>query len=696
MLVLVLVRNRYYIVSHHLSGMWKKMTRIVGNRSLVFCRNALVQIYMLPFYLEWLEYLCKEVGTYNWLHIRSLAKLRSQEVYDGLKARALMMVHIFQPLLVLAKSKKAAKRFLDQGPYIRHGLDIAKRMEEDPSFLLNRDFEFFGPTDFGPAVHDEHKRWLQNNKQEIDVLFSVLSPSEEDDEDIAVADAITDNNNTDMLNKLLRAYGSALVTRFNTGIFKEFMNEGKYFNPSSEMRSMLEHTNLTSDCIESFFGIFDNIITTNSCNLSFLAASGLATWTANRTGDWIRTCLTSNQQTILTKQAMRKGEAMQKQSKETIAVAADARAKKKADQAKKRKEKLRCKVVKALALRGPAVTLGEHLTVSDWDAEVARIKSDQPLSRWTKVVVKQIKTNVGILITFYGHKRADLMAYSAGGIKFSDEVLMRQYRLLVKRLESGALVLGKCQDVVGTLMADAHIFRGGKMNAVARKARAKRMEEVKEMIKSCEADAAMIKSKRLNQTSYVDPNANPNDPDNMIGRRVMVPGANWNQSDRWYSGIVVNYNRRRKRYGIKYNDGVTEPMTSQQLIPFLVSGALTAASLDDHRVIVRDDEVFQLRVHDRVYADYRSLGGYFYSTVISVTIVDGVRRYGLRYDDGDTENGVCRDNCVFICRPDNVTEAMIESAEKATEQNKLVTIDLTISDDTKDVEFLELEGHAGL
>ena len=47
-------------------------------------------------------------------------------------------------------------------------------------------------------------------------------------------------------------------------------------------------------------------------------------------------------------------------------------------------------------------------------------------------------------------------------------------------------------------------------------------------------------------------------------------------------------------------------------------------------------------------------------------------------------------------RPDNVTEAMIESAEKATEQNKLVTIDLTISDDTKDVEFLELEGHAGL
>ena len=82
--------------------------------------------------------------------------------------------------------------------------------------------------------------------------------------------------------------------------------------------------------------------------------------------------------------------------------------------------------------------------------------------------------------------------------------------------------------------------------------------------------------------------------------------------------------------------------------------------------------------------------------MISVTIVDGMRRYGLRYDDGDIENGVYRNNCVFICRPDNVTEAMIESIEKTTEQNKLVTIDLTISEDTKDVEFLELEGHAGL
>ena len=120
------------------------------------------------------------------------------------------------------------------------------------------------------------------------------------------------------------------------------------------------------------------------------------------------------------------------------------------------------------------------MTVADWNSEVARIKDDKPANRWRKVVVKQIKTNVSILITFYGHKRADLMAYSAGGIgiKFSDEVLMRQDRLLVERLESGVLTLGKCQDIVGTLMADAHVFRGGKMNAVTRKARDKRMQEV--------------------------------------------------------------------------------------------------------------------------------------------------------------------------------------------------------------------------
>ena len=40
---------------------WVGMTRLVGNRSLVYNRNAMVSFYMLPFYLEYIEYRMKKV-----------------------------------------------------------------------------------------------------------------------------------------------------------------------------------------------------------------------------------------------------------------------------------------------------------------------------------------------------------------------------------------------------------------------------------------------------------------------------------------------------------------------------------------------------------------------------------------------------------------------------------------------------------
>ena len=37
-------------------SLWRGMDRMVGSRSLVFMRNALVHYYMAPFYLEWTNY----------------------------------------------------------------------------------------------------------------------------------------------------------------------------------------------------------------------------------------------------------------------------------------------------------------------------------------------------------------------------------------------------------------------------------------------------------------------------------------------------------------------------------------------------------------------------------------------------------------------------------------------------------------
>ena len=42
-------------------GKWVGMTRLVGNRSLVYNRNAMVMFHMLPYYLEYIEYRLKKV-----------------------------------------------------------------------------------------------------------------------------------------------------------------------------------------------------------------------------------------------------------------------------------------------------------------------------------------------------------------------------------------------------------------------------------------------------------------------------------------------------------------------------------------------------------------------------------------------------------------------------------------------------------
>ena len=44
-------------------GKWVGMDRLVGNRSLIYNRNAMVMYYMMPFYLEYIEYRVKQVNT---------------------------------------------------------------------------------------------------------------------------------------------------------------------------------------------------------------------------------------------------------------------------------------------------------------------------------------------------------------------------------------------------------------------------------------------------------------------------------------------------------------------------------------------------------------------------------------------------------------------------------------------------------
>ena len=90
---------------HH-EGKYIGMDRIVGNRSMVFLRNALVHNAMVPYYLEFLDFIITDVDEYNRLQIRTATKIGCAEVCAAIKARAVLFVHIFHPLLELSQSTK--------------------------------------------------------------------------------------------------------------------------------------------------------------------------------------------------------------------------------------------------------------------------------------------------------------------------------------------------------------------------------------------------------------------------------------------------------------------------------------------------------------------------------------------------------------------------------------------------------------
>lgn len=75
----------------------------------------------------------------------------------------------------------------------------------------------------------------------------------------------------------------------------------------------------TSDPIESFFGTHDQTAAVQSKNVSFHVTGTLATWTHNKTAEWLNT-LSSSQRDLLLRDAVRQGRLLKRQTDKDISV----------------------------------------------------------------------------------------------------------------------------------------------------------------------------------------------------------------------------------------------------------------------------------------------------------------------------------------------------------------------------------------
>ena len=93
---------------------------------------------------------------------------------------------------------------------------------------------------------------------------------------------------------------------------------------------------------------------------------------------------------------------------------------------------------------------------------------------------------------------------------------------------------------------------------------------------------------------------------------------------------------------------------------------------------MRDDSKFQLKVGDRIYAEYNYTGGWFYGRIVAKH--NGT--YTVLYDDDDRESGIDRDRIQFISRPD-VVVMDTEQVSVSVGEEGFIDVDLTKVEDVE-------------
>ena len=151
------------------------------------------------------------------------------EIHAGLKARAVVMVHLLHPMLVMIKDKSCNYKFLDQLPYVRRLQQLVETLRDTPETFLHKDYVAF-PGDVFEPVRQPHRRWCEkpNNSLLIDALFSpqtgaqygVMDTNDADadvEEESDVEDEQSPQSLDDMVMVFLRAYAVKLDERLHKG-----------------------------------------------------------------------------------------------------------------------------------------------------------------------------------------------------------------------------------------------------------------------------------------------------------------------------------------------------------------------------------------------------------------------------------------------------------------------------------------------
>lgn len=251
------IKFRAWMEENHADD-WRGIKRLVGNRANIFLENAVIMYYMSHYYEEYCNWIIEGARAASKLHTRIAPKLRNPKMMSAMRARAIMFLHVSQPLRVACKSSGytdgRAPSQLDIAPVWCRLLEEVDRMIDNPSLLLDPTYNVFEGMSTKMTQSIERYR---NNIKTSAMVNKVFAPAEWlDDETLLV----------------LKADAMAIKVRLTTGDggCAEFLPGGKWENwrTDDRLRDIMSRVNATSDSIESVFGVLDNILKFSSDNIS--------------------------------------------------------------------------------------------------------------------------------------------------------------------------------------------------------------------------------------------------------------------------------------------------------------------------------------------------------------------------------------------------------------------------------------------
>ena len=276
------------------------LERQVGSHYFVTAANASKALFLACAALEYFKFNGVSETNGNKLEKELYLKLQDQSLLASVKADALMFYFVYADLVTLAKSNELEKSSYDMRIHYLELQVFLEEVEKHPKITSERYRRVFTsePRLYSSSVKTNHRL---KNQCVWDFLFNADgSDFDEDFFSIMSAGAIS-------MKEKLMAYASS------------HLPGGEFWEPDTDVRSVLSAIKPTNDLCESILGLND-YLSTALPNLDQATRSTLVGVKKNKTIKWLSNLSESNQDdvTLLAMKSRQQTNTLHKQEKEEV------------------------------------------------------------------------------------------------------------------------------------------------------------------------------------------------------------------------------------------------------------------------------------------------------------------------------------------------------------------------------------------